>query len=71
MCRVPMVRCMKRDENLEMAYPRKYLEHIIIGLEEPLNQHLVKLAGFDFPAEQRRHFRREVAVGLTRSNGCA
>jgi hypothetical protein len=51
---------MKLDENMEMAYPRKYLEHIIIGLEEPLNQHLVKLAGFDFPPEQRGHFRREV-----------
>ena len=44
---------------MEMAYPRKYLEHIIIGLEEPLNQHLVKLAGFDFSPEQRRHFQRE------------
>jgi hypothetical protein len=51
---------MKLAETMEMAYPRKYLEHIIIGLEDPLNQHLVKLAGFDFPLEQRRHFRREV-----------
>jgi hypothetical protein len=55
---------MKLDETMEMAYPRKYLEHIIIGLEEPLNQHLVKLAGFEFPQEQRQHFQREVRNGL-------
>jgi hypothetical protein len=51
---------MKLDKATEMVYPRKYLEHIIIGLEEPLNLYLVKLAGFDFPYEQRQHFRREV-----------
>ncbi len=55
---------MKLDEKMEMAYPRKYLEHIIIGLEDPLNQHLTKLIGFDFPPEQRRHFRREVRTWL-------
>lgn len=51
---------MKLDEVMEMAYPRKYVEHIIIGLEDPLNQHLVKLVAFDFPPEQRRHFRSEL-----------
>jgi hypothetical protein len=51
---------MKFDETMEMAYPRKYVENIIIGLEDPLNEHLVKLVGFDFPGEQRDHFRREV-----------
>ena len=57
---------MKLDETMEMSYPRKYLEHIIIGLEDPLNQHLVKLVGFDFPPEQRRHFRREVRTWLNK-----
>ena len=47
-------------ETLEMAYPGKYVEQIIIGLEDPLNQHLIKLVAFDFPPELRRHFRREV-----------
>jgi hypothetical protein len=51
---------MKLDETMEMAYPRRYVEHIIIGLEDPLNRHLVKLVGFDFPPEQRRHFRYEL-----------
>jgi hypothetical protein len=55
---------MKLDEAMEMAYPRKYVEHIIIGLEDPLNQHLVKLVGFAFPPEQRRHFRHEVLTRL-------
>ncbi len=58
---------MKLDEKMEMAYPRKYLEHIIIGLEDPLNQHLTKVIGFDFPPEQRRHFRREVRTWLDKT----
>jgi hypothetical protein len=57
---------MKLDETMEMAYPRKYIENIIIGLEDPLNQHLLKLVGFDFPAEQRGHFRREVRTWLAK-----
>ncbi len=55
---------MKLNEAMEMAYPRKYVEHIIIELEDPLNQHLVKLVGFAFPPEQRRHFRHEVLTWL-------
>jgi len=55
---------MKRHETMEMAYPRVYVESIIIGLEDPLNEHLVKLVGFDFPTEQRGHFRREVRTWL-------
>src|SRR6201993_1560034 len=55
---------MKLDETMEMAYPRKYVENIIIGLEDPLNEHLVKLIGFDFPAEQRANFRREARTWL-------
>jgi hypothetical protein len=57
---------MKLDETMEMAYPRKYVENIIIGLEDPLNAHLVKLIGFDFPTEQRSHFRREVRTWLAK-----
>jgi hypothetical protein len=55
---------MKLDDTMAMAYPRKYLEHIVIGLEDSLNRHLVKLAGFDLPPEQRRHFRSEVRTWL-------
>ncbi|MGA7262885.1 MAG: hypothetical protein WA709_02190 [Stellaceae bacterium] len=55
---------MEPNETLEMAYPRKYVENIIIGLEDPLNEHLVKLVGFDFSVEQRNHFRREVRTWL-------
>ena len=47
-----------------MAYPRKLAEQIILGLSNPLNRHLVKLVGFDFPPELRRHFRREVRTWL-------
>jgi len=57
---------MKPDATMEMAYPRKYVENIIIGLEDPLNEHLVKLVGFDFPTEQRAHFRREVRTWLAK-----
>ena len=57
---------MKPDEVMEMAYPRRYVENIIIGLEDPLNDHLVKLVGFDFPDEQRGHFRREIRTWLAK-----
>jgi hypothetical protein len=50
---------MKIDETMEMSYPRKLVEQIIPGLTDPLNQHLIKLVGFDFPPPQRQHFRRE------------
>ncbi len=57
---------MKLDDTMEIAYPRKYVESIIIGLEDPLNEHLVKLVGFDFLTEQRGHFRREVRTWLAK-----
>jgi hypothetical protein len=57
---------MKLQETDEMAYPRKYVEHIFLGLEDPLNQHLIKLAGFDFPPEQRQHFRAEIRSWLNK-----
>jgi hypothetical protein len=47
-----------------IAYPRKLVEQIILGLLNPLNRRLVKLVGFDFPPEMRLHFRREVRTWL-------
>ena len=66
---VPWPLGMKIDDKLLMAYPKKMVEAIILGLVDPLNQHLVKLVGFEFPAELRRHFRKE-ASSSTRFNGC-
>jgi hypothetical protein len=51
---------MKIDEHLEMAYLQKVAKDIIIGMSRPINQHLVKLAGFDFSIPMRKHFRREL-----------
>jgi hypothetical protein len=55
---------MATGDVLEMAYPKRYVEHIITGLEDPLNQHLVKLVGFDFAPELREHFRQECEAWL-------
>jgi hypothetical protein len=51
---------MKIDETMEMAYPQKIARDIIIGMARPINQHLVKLAGFRFSPELRRHFKHEL-----------
>jgi hypothetical protein len=51
---------MKLDEATALAYPRKLVEQIVLGLSNPLNRHLVKLVGFEFSPETRRHFQREV-----------
>ena len=51
---------MKIDQLMEMAYPQKIARDIIIGMARPINQHLVKLVGFDFPPQRRDHFRREL-----------
>src|SRR4051812_35444063 len=51
---------MKLDDADVMAFPKKRVEHTILGLQPPLNRHLVKLIAFDFPPEMRRHFRHEV-----------
>jgi hypothetical protein len=51
---------MKLDDSMVMALPRKLVEQIILGLYDPINVHLVKLVGFDFPADTRHHFRREL-----------
>jgi hypothetical protein len=37
---------MKIDETLEMAYPQKLARDIIIGIADPINEHLVKLIAF-------------------------
>src|SRR3954453_16595324 len=55
---------MVTQDVLEMAYPKRYVEHIITGLEDPLNQHLVKLIGFDFAPELREHFLQECEAWL-------
>jgi hypothetical protein len=40
------------------------VEHIILGLSNPVNRHLIKLFAFDFPPEMRQHFRRELRTWL-------
>ncbi len=51
---------MKLDEVEVMALPRKLVEQTILGLYDPINQHLTKLMCFDFSPELRQHFRREL-----------
>ena len=51
---------MKIDQVMEMAYPQKIARDIIVGMARPINQHLIKLVGFDFPPQLRDHFRREL-----------
>jgi hypothetical protein len=55
---------MTLDDTLTLAYPRKLVEQIILGLYDSINLHLVKLVGFDFGPEPRRHFRRELRAWL-------
>ncbi|HVB14916.1 MAG TPA: hypothetical protein VNF04_00120 [Stellaceae bacterium] len=55
---------MKLDDAQILAYPRKLVEHVILGLYDQVNVHLVKLAGFDFSPELRQHFRRELRAWL-------
>jgi hypothetical protein len=55
---------MKLDETMVMAYPRKLVEQIILGLYGPINEHLVKLVGFDFAPDLRQHVRRELRSRL-------
>jgi hypothetical protein len=60
---------MSLEEVFEMSYPRRNVEAIITGLQAPLNEHLIKLVGFEFPAETRRHFRNEARTWLARIQG--
>jgi hypothetical protein len=40
---------MKLADTDMILYPKKYVERIFIGFEDPLNKHLIKLAGLIFP----------------------
>jgi hypothetical protein len=51
---------MKLADADVMSFPRTLVEHTILGLQAPLNRHLVKLVGFDFPPDLRAHFKKEV-----------
>ena len=55
---------MKIEELLEMSYPKRYVEQIITGLTDPINEHLIKLAGFEFSPELRHHFHQELDTWL-------
>jgi hypothetical protein len=57
---------VKTEELLEMSYPRRVAETIINGLQDPLNQHLIKLVGFDFTPDLRQHFQAECEAWLDR-----
>jgi hypothetical protein len=61
-----MVTWYDAGEGDEMVYPSKYVEHIFLGLEDPLNQHLIKLAGFNFPPGQQQHFQVEIRDWLNK-----
>jgi len=43
-----------------MAFPRKMVEQIILGLAHRLNRHLIALTGFELPLETRQRFRRQI-----------
>jgi hypothetical protein len=58
------VDAMTLGEITGLAYPRKMVESIILGLASPLNEHLIKLVAFDFPPDARQHFAREVRYWL-------
>jgi hypothetical protein len=55
---------VKIEELLEMAYPKRYVEQIITGLADPINEHLIKLVGFEFSPELRQHFHEELDTWL-------
>jgi hypothetical protein len=60
---------MKLAEDRIMSLPRKLVEHVFLGLYDQINVHLVKLAGFDFPEEARRHFRKELRGWFNKIQG--
>jgi hypothetical protein len=55
---------MTLGDTATLAYPRKLVEQIILGLYAPVNEHLVKLIGFNFAPDLRQHFRRELRTWL-------
>jgi hypothetical protein len=59
---------MKLDHLMEMAYPQKVARDIIIGMARPINQHLVKLVGFDFQPNCVRIFSASCGTGRMKSS---
>ena len=57
---------MKIDETLEMAYPQKLARDIIVGIADPVNEHLVKLIAFQFDPQLRHRFRAELRSWLNK-----
>lgn len=55
---------MQLDETATMALPRKAIEQVLLGLYDPINEHLVNLIGFNFPPDLRQHFRKELRTWL-------
>jgi hypothetical protein len=55
---------VKIEEISEMAYPKRYVEQIITGLADPINEHLIELIGFELSPELRQHFHQEVDTWL-------
>ena len=60
---------MKLADADVMSFPRKLVEHRLLGLENQLNRHLVKLVAFAFPPELRRHFQKELDSWLYEIQG--
>jgi hypothetical protein len=56
---------METGQRIEVAYPRKFSQVIIIRLARPINKYLVKIVGFDFPAPLRQHFKCELRNWFT------
>lgn len=55
---------LERQAAARMAYSRRKAEQIVTGLEDPINQHVLKLLGFD--GGPRDHWVRELDTWLTR-----
>jgi hypothetical protein len=55
---------LKIEDILEMAYPKRYVEQIITGLVDPINEHLIKLLAFEFSPELRQRFHQELDTWL-------
>jgi hypothetical protein len=49
-----------------MAYPQKLARDIIIGIADPINEHLIKLIAFQFDPQLRHHFRAELESLLSK-----
>jgi hypothetical protein len=56
---------MKAEQRIQLVYPQKLARDIIVRLARPINKRLLMLVGFDFPAEPRQHFRRELRSWFT------